>query len=70
MEQQTQQLLYCELEQIDEALHRLKERLLSQVKKKSDRENILMRTGGVLNKQHAKKDIMAWQRKVRDEWGS
>lgn len=68
MEPQTQEVVYRELQQIDEALHRLKSRLLSSVRREDVRRDVFLRTGGILAKKYTKKDIIAWQRKMRDEW--
>ena len=67
------QSIYRELEHIDEALHRLKDRLISispvagNYNKKS---SILTRTGGVTRNKYSEQDVLAWQRKVRSDWGA
>ncbi|MBI4272507.1 hypothetical protein HY621_01495 [Candidatus Uhrbacteria bacterium] len=65
------QSIYRELEHIDEALHRLKDRLvcISPVSGNySTKNSILTRTGGVTRNKYSEKDILIWQRKVRNDW--
>lgn len=56
LQQSTQaESLYQELEQIDQALHRLKERLVISSQGKNTRDAILLKTAGALNKKYTKK---------------
>ncbi|MBI4599885.1 hypothetical protein HY732_03095 [Candidatus Uhrbacteria bacterium] len=69
-QQYTSQSMYREIEHIDEALHRLKARILSVPAQRAATKNVLLRTGGILSHKYSKKDVLTWQRKIRDDWGS
>ncbi|MDP2630963.1 MAG: hypothetical protein Q8P56_06190 [Candidatus Uhrbacteria bacterium] len=77
MEQNTQQqasrqqIVYRELDTIDDALHRLKEHILSLAGMRGIAvRSVLDRTGGVARNKYSKHDILKWQKETRDDWGS
>ncbi len=72
MQQQTasQQVSYREIEEIDNALHRILARLLSVAGIRENIKSVLERTGGVARDRYSEKDVLEWQKKTRDEWSS
>ena len=64
-QQQTsrQQIVYRELDTIDDAIHRLKKHILSLAGTRSTAvRSVLDRTGGVARNKYSRNDILEWQK--------